>query len=103
MDSASRLAMTRRIWDVFSSRKGEAPTTVDGVNEAAGDFAGACIAVSMSRLMMRPLGPEPVSDLRSMPLSAAMRAAIGDTIMRPFEPLSFWLFGDGAGAGTAAG
>ena len=34
----------------------------------------------MSRLMMRPFGPEPVTLLRSMPLSAAMRAAIGETI-----------------------
>ena len=55
--------MTRRICEVGSSRKPEAPTTVDGTkafNCALGAVRGGPDkAVSISRLMMRPFGPEP--------------------------------------------
>src|SRR4051812_30555419 len=87
MDSASRVAMTRRICDVGSSRYGDAPATVAAKLGAAACF-GAIIAASMSRLTIRPFGPEPDTDLRSTPLSAATRAAIGETIIRPLSP---WL------------
>src|SRR5215204_6033513 len=85
MDSVSRLAITFRIFDVGSSRNADAPTCVEGVNVLpAMDVAPPAKASSMSRLIMRPLGPEPLTFLKSMPLSAAIRAAIGETIMRPF-------------------
>src|SRR4051812_15919134 len=85
MESVSLVAITRRICEVGSSRNGEAPTTVDGANEL-GRAAGRCgplNAVSMSRFIMRPFGPEPTTDRRSIELSAAIRAAMGETNIRP--------------------
>src|SRR5204862_7745373 len=35
--------------------------------------------------MIRPFGPVPLIVLRSMAFSAAIRAAIGETIKRPFD------------------
>src|SRR4029078_11361878 len=46
-------------------------------------LAGWLIAASMSRLIIRPPGPLPWSDRRSMPASAAIRAASGDTTILP--------------------
>src|SRR5512141_758579 len=60
----------------------------------------ACVAppaaASMSRLMTRPSGPEPVRFARSTPLSAAMRLARGEARRRPAG-------GDATGAGVAVG
>src|SRR5712692_9149660 len=44
---------------------------------------GALTADSISRLTMRPPGPLPFTDLRLIPASAAMRAAIGDISCLP--------------------
>ena len=43
----------------------------------------SAMALSISRLTIRPPGPLPCSELRSMPASAAMRAAIGEINCRP--------------------
>src|SRR5712692_2630077 len=47
---------------------------------------GALTADSMSRLTMRPPGPLPFTDLRLIPASAAIRAAIGEINCLPPSP-----------------
>src|SRR6478672_6462891 len=57
------------------------PSSVAG---AAGAAAGAApspfLAPRTSALVMRPLGPLPATELRSMPSAAATRAATGETL-----------------------
>src|SRR5450830_1509655 len=84
MDSASRLAMVLRIcvsgWSTKSA-------TVDGGRLTADEAAIAAppdaTAASMSRLMMRPPGPEPATAPRSRPLSLARRRARGELLADP--------------------
>src|SRR3954469_8517112 len=97
--------MTRRICDVVSSVYGEAPTMVDGTNCRAGEGLPTdppdSRNASISRLMIRPLGPEPETLLRSIEFSAAIRAAMGETIRRPFDVGCSACFVDGGGVGAA--
>src|SRR5436189_5536311 len=68
-----------------------------GVTAAAlGAAAPAAAAASMSRLMMRPFGPEPCTLWRSSPRSLARRRANGD---ERTSPVGGWMLPpEGAGA-----
>src|SRR5213083_231498 len=58
---------------------------------------------SMSRLMMRPPGPLPATDERSMFWCAAMLRARGLAFTRPPSPPVLVLAGTAAGAGAGVG
>ena len=71
--------------------------------DANGAAAGSAAAFSMSRLMIRPLGPEPWTLPRSRPLACARRRARGDE--RTTSPVVCEASGSivGAGVGVGAG
>ena len=79
------------------SVKATAETAAGAEAAAAGAAAfGVAEAFSTSALTMRPCGPEPLSWLRSSPLSAAMRRASGEAKTRLPSATG------AAGAGVAA-
>src|SRR6185295_5739297 len=97
-----RLAIVRRISLAGSSRYAEASAVADfwkGLASTARKcLGGACAAVvvdllplincSTSRLIILPPGPLPLTERKSIPDSAAMRAANGETIRRPLKAFS---------------
>src|SRR6188474_467189 len=118
MLSERRLAIVLRMFERGSSWPGviDGPAGA-GRGAAAGreaaapeERAGAAPARgpdhdSMSRLMIRPPGPLPATDERSMFWCAAMLRARGLAFTRPPSPLlpALAATGAGAGAGRAAG
>src|SRR5262245_57699596 len=104
MDSERRLAMVFRI--CVSATSVKSVWDLELTTRAA--WAGACAAASMSRVMMRPPGPEPWTAERSKPRSEASRRASGEE--RTWPPLgvdaaegvdAVGVGGAGGGAGTA--
>src|SRR5262249_22106393 len=106
----SRRAIVRRISLIGSSRYADGPYTAPacalGIASAL-SFGlptvgfGALAAASMSRLIIRPLGPLPCTEFKSTPASAAIRAAIGDTSTRPPAGRRPSVDGSGFGLGRA--
>src|SRR3954465_4931739 len=102
IDSPSRLAMIFRIW--VRGTPWESPSKVgreDGTTEGREDAGAgpAAAAASMSRLMMRPPGPDPCTLPRLHPRSPARRRAGGEE--RTLSPLPPPLVPTGGAAGRA--
>jgi hypothetical protein len=74
-----------------------------GAGAAADPGSASRRAPSTSALTIRPPGPVPLTAVRSMPCSRAMRRATGDALMRPFAPSSAGAAAAGAAAGSGGG
>src|SRR6185369_11854407 len=110
MLSERRLAIVLRMFESGSSWPGviEGPGGAGRGEGAADTRAGAALGRgpahdSMSRLMIRPPGPLPATDERSMFWCAAMLRASGLAFTRPPSPPVLALAATGAGAGAGAG
>ena len=68
--------------DVYASAPSNRPTPTARPAEVAGAAVGATND-SISRLMIRPSGPDPTTEARSIPFASANRLASGDDFTRP--------------------
>ena len=81
-----------------------ASTLLASISSSPEAAVGAAVASTTSALTMRPCGPEPFSDFRSSPLSAAIRRASGVAKMRSPEAATGAAgAGEASGAGASAG